>query len=173
MSVTESFTLPAQPGEAGGSDFVPLGGDGWTSPQSMHILRNVVLTSDASGGTNIITISTDPRFSQIVPWVQVGVLGAAAAEDFTLALVSRQRQGQAQSVQHQGQTRFTTLSGGFAIWSPPPVIDVDQIICTFNNTDGDAIILNSIVYNYRLRASEKVPISVLLDVLPRGHAATP
>ena len=172
MAVASTFTLPSQPA-AGNADFVPLGGDGWTSPQSMHILRSVLLAGDATGGNSVITVNTDPRFSCIVPWIQVGVLGATAAEDYVLALVSRQRIGQGQSVQHVGNTFFSALSGGFALWSPPPVIDVDQLSLTISNTDGDTTILNAIVYNFRLRASEKVPIAVLLDVLPRGHGASP
>ncbi len=172
MSVASTFTLPDQP-SAGNADFVPLGGDGWTSPQSMHILRNVLLVMDASGGNAVMTITTDERWSQIVPWLQLGVLGAAAAEAFSMALVSRLRQGQGQSVQLQSTTNFTTLNLGSAFWSPPPVVDVDQIIITQANTDGDTMIINGIIYNYRLRASEKVPIQVLLDVLPRSHASTP
>jgi len=172
VAVAEAFTLPAQP-TAGGADFVPLGGDGWTSPQSMHILRDVLLTMDATGGNAVMTITTDVRFSQVVPWVQLGVIGAVDAEPFSMALVSRQRQGQGQSVQLQATSNFTALNGASAFWSPPPVVDVDQIIITIANVDGDTLVVNGIVYNYKLRATEKVPIGVLLDVLPRGHSSTP
>ncbi len=172
MSVTETVVLPAQPA-VGFADFVPLGGDGWSSPQSMVIIRDFVLAGDATGGTSTFFVETDARFSCIVPWIQIGVVGATAAEDFSLALTSRLRQSQGQNVQLNGETQFTTLGGGFCFWSTPPVIDVDRFQFTFNNTDGDSHVMNAIVYNYQLRASEKVPISILLDVLPRGHASTP
>jgi len=74
MAVSDSVQLPEQP-TSGFTRTQPLGGNGWSDPHSRTTCR-ITLASAAGGGTNILIIRLDPRYTQLVAFVNVSVAGA-------------------------------------------------------------------------------------------------
>ncbi len=134
---------------------------------------NVQLTMDASAGNAIITVTTDPRFENVLVRTELTVFGQAAAQDYLVDATTRVSDI---SMRAFGQTFhdqvvFGTL--GEASWDPPLIINAGVITMTVANTDGDSVHFNGWVYNFAIEASKQVPLSILLAALPRASQVRP
>lgn len=141
---------------------MPLGGNGFTGPQSLYEV-SVSLDGDVSGGNSVITITFDTRFESILLLADTINVGTALDTSVVYRLGST--------------VPFTGVGTGLGMgiltecissWSPPPMIHRDLISSTTVNRDGDDHVLNCLIYNYNIRATEFVPLSRLLSTLPRS-----
>lgn len=170
MSVSVAVTLPAQPA-VGSTFFVPLGGDGLTSPISMFEVA-VNLDSDASGGTNVCTINFDNRFESVVVRAEMAIDSALAAVDY--AIVLNQAQSNRVGVRTQGLTNFEALTGiNHAAWDLPPIMNARNIRFETDNVDDtETAFYTCLVYNFDIDASRRMPLAILLASLPRASFTT-
>lgn len=170
MSVSSSLTLPAQPA-IGSSFFVPLGGDGFTSPMSMFEVA-ITQDSDASGGTNVATVNFDTRFESVVVRAEIAVDSVTAAADY--AMVLNQSQSNRIGIRTQGQTDFNALVGiNHAAWDLPPIMNAQNIRFEADNVDAtETAFFSCLVYNFNIDASRRMPLAILLASLPRASFTT-
>ncbi len=171
MSVLQEITLPAQPA-AGTLQYIPLGGDGWGSPQSAFFL-NMVITGDATGGFTRWRINRDPRFEHILQFMSIESTSATAiAYNFDIFRGAHAPTGV--GVHQVGTTAHSAVSGNVLanqMWTPPPIIDPIKFECKVNNVDTQEDKFKILVYNFNIRASELVPINIMLASLPRAASA--
>jgi len=164
MAIAQDVNLTDQPA-VGSNKWIPLGGDGFTSPQSLYFF-DIANTGDASGGNVVIQVFRDQRFENIASFIQVQVAGAATLVRFD---VSREDTGRAI---HVGSTVIDEAGTfGALLWAPPLIIDAQKWALTLVNTDTEVIRFKGLVYNFDVQASEKVPLSVLVASMPRSPAA--
>ncbi len=76
--------MPAQPAQ-GETHFQPLGGNGRTAPLGCYYAR-LEVDGDASGGSAVVGIQLDPRYTNLVAAVNPAIEAAAGAEDFAVTL---------------------------------------------------------------------------------------
>lgn len=76
MSVIIDLTLPGQPA-SGLVEVIPLGGDGVNAPINV-VAVEVDSVADASGGSNQINVTLDPRYSTVVQYCSARVAFASA-----------------------------------------------------------------------------------------------
>ncbi len=160
MSISLETILPAQP-PAGEIQFVPLGGDGWTSPQSVYFL-NWQSTGDASGGTHQLRVSRDERFEQIGAYLgfrAVGVTPRVIRFDAAVAEVVQ--------AEHIG-TAVVDATINTLMYVPPLLINTTSWTIRTTNNDTEVITFRGMIYNFNVRASERVPLHILLASFPRS-----
>lgn len=164
MSVVREFTLPAQPA-AGEIQFVPLGGDGWIAPQSCYV-GDVQATGTASGGHIHLQVLRDPRFEHIVQFLSLESSSITAIQfrfDFFRTLDV--------AIHNVGTSQIAVPSGrvlACQIWSPPPLVDPVKWAGSTDNVDTELVKFKFVAYNFNIRASEKVPLGVMYQSLPRS-----
>jgi len=164
MAIDLQVNLTDQP-PSGSNKWVPLGGDGWTSPQSLYFF-NINSTGDATGGNHVIQVFRDERFENIASFLLVQAIAAA-----TIVRMDVSREGTGRAT-HIGTTVVDEAgTTGVLSWSPPLIIDAEKWALTLVNTDTEVIAFKGLVYNFNIRASERVPLSVLVASLPRSPAA--
>lgn len=158
---------------------MPLGGDGFTSPHSLYIVH-AVLDSDASGGSNSITVRFDPRYTSLVSYLQTQVTSGAAAigcrmEIRTSALENVTLQQEMPLVAVSGQLRTQGV-----LWTPPalmvtaetaPATSPPFYTSAIDNVDTEALLLTARIYNFDRRARELAPLNLLLSSLTRSVGA--
>ncbi len=159
MAITQTVVLPAQPA-AGDVVYVPLGGDGLTSPQSMYEF-SIDQTGDASGGNATIEIDRDPRFEQLIDFLNVQAVVTTAV----LWQINIRRDRLRAVV---GGSTIPGVLTSHAMYSPPAIIDPFQWSMTIPNVDLQVSRLKGVVYNFNIQASEKVPLSILLASVRRS-----
>ncbi len=166
ISVTSSVTFPAQPA-VGELFYVPLGGDGYTSPFAAHSLRSMRATGDGSGTFVRLEAVLDPRFVSLVSYATVQVQqGTGADADFRLDISSDETsivsvgpitaQAVAQGAIQNARTirpPSTLLPGGSRSSS---------VSVQFVNVSGDFFFLDLWVYLFNIRVRETTPIAPLL-----------
>lgn len=162
MSVLSTFTLPAQPA-AGQAFYTPLGGDGWVAPQSLWYV-DLESTGDSGGGIHQLTINEDLRFSQIVSFLMLQTDGGAVTAEFRVFAETTARAA------HVGPT-IAAASDSFLTWSPPLILNAEAWRVTAPNVDGEVLNLKAMIFNYRKRAAEEVPLDKLLASFPRASTA--
>lgn len=169
MAVTETVVLPAQPA-TGLVDYIPLGGNGYNAPMSAYSFQ-VTLASDASAGTNSITLEMDPQFLSLISYLQVTVSGASASMANRIDI---------------GATTFDVIYDtalvfwddatdvASKLWKPPAAMVTQQnanyqpfVKSHLLNVDGETHFFIGRIYNFAKRARETTPLSVLLANLPR------
>lgn len=176
-SVTDSVQLPEQPA-AGETLTTPLGGNGWSDPHS-RTFCSISLASAAGGGTNILIIRLDPRYTQLVAFASLGV-SAGVADPITgrieldCTLFETWIQGVSMPLRDTGSTGREHN----AVWTPPallcsaePNTDSTQpprVRTIIPNVDGETANLQLVVYNFDKRARELTPIALLLASVPRA-----
>lgn len=168
MSVAETVALPAQPA-TGLTNYTPLGGNGFSAPQSSYNIQ-VTLACDASGGTNKITVTMDPQFTQLVSYVQTTIAGVAADTESSRSVGF-------DTFDEIHDHRPCLLDAGTTanmLWKPPGVMlyQADstydpKVVSTIENVDGDTHFLICRIYNFDKLARQHTPLSVLLANLPR------
>lgn len=163
MAVTKTVVLPAQGPDAGDiTRLRPLGGNGLRGPQSLFEVQ-VTLAGDAGGGASDITVVFDTRFESILLCADNVNTGTALDRTAVFELGSSVPFFGVGTAQGNAIT-----SQSIASWSPPPIVGRDQVKISTNNIDGDSQVITLLIYNYQKRASELVPLSVLLSSLPRA-----
>lgn len=177
MSVSETLALPAQPTD-GIAEYTPLGGDGFNAPDSAtHVTVN--LAGDASGGSSLILVGFDPRYTCLVSYAAVKLQGLAADANlrqeirctfFESFLVS--------SVCSYLPITGVTGALNNALWTPPAILVSAGDSPTTNGPYYRAVTANAGVgttmtvtlriYNFNKRARELVPLPQLLSTLVRS-----
>ncbi len=171
MSVAIETTLPAQPA-TGTCRYVPLGGDGFTSPASSYHFWQAI-AGDASGGYATLTAHMDPRFAALVSFLTVQVNSAAAVPDVKAAIHAAPSTEQDVVLNLIGGVPlFTTTGQAMLTWSPSPLFNAESIVVDFDNVDATELyVFTAVIYNFNIRAAEQTPLSVLLASLPRASSA--
>lgn len=175
MTVTASVQLPDQP-TTGAVRTKALGGNGLISPHSETLVQ-VSSTGDAGGGVNRIYIRMDPRYVQLVAYVELTYAGAAADTPVDMSLTSS-------STFQFGAQRLMLLvdapdSGSMrALWTPPPLLIAADASASATaaptlrvqvpNVLADVITVWCVVYNFDRRARELVPIEAMTRALVRS-----
>lgn len=160
MSISVTQVLPNSP-TLGVLTYIPLGGDGFTSPHAAWEV-NTQLVGDASGGQLSISIEMDDRFVSLVPWVGIAATQVAAADVEALLNVGEMAQ------------RFDLLSvdpsGGSAqiaeLFRPPPALlpgnSVQTLRLRVANITNDLWRLKSYILLFNIDVRTKFPLGPLL-----------
>ena len=175
MSVSAQTALPAQP-TTGSVALVPLGGDGWVAPHSAYTIEQTV-THDASGGSATNEIRFDPRYTQLLSYINcLQTSGADAVEvAFSVECSSNDRILVIKSLPLVAVSGLSTTNTG--LWTPPAILcsaglgvagDLPFFRVVVDNVDTETTIMRARVYNFDKRARERVPLPQLLGTLVRG-----
>lgn len=164
MAIASDFTLGNQP-TVGTSRLVPLGGNGITAPKSMYEVA-VSLVHDASGGTAVITITRDPRFSTLMTLANCFYLGAAGGVEVLFSM--RDAADNGPFARGFANAVPIGIGGSLAVWNPPPIMTMDTWSLTNTNVTGDTSIFNVWFYNFDRRILELSPMWQILANLPRA-----
>ncbi len=172
MSVAVTVSLPASP-VVGNLTYIPLGGDGYTSPRSAQLIE-VALDSDASGGTSTVTIVTDPRWENMVVWMAGETDSATAAVPFRFAQLPRGAP-LGSIMAHRGTTDFSALESlNSAVWTPPSVPNISFVTYLTDNVDAtETTFVSMYILNFSINASHSVPLNILLSNVPRISSSQP
>ncbi len=165
MSVNVSVTLPDQ-AAIGSTTIRPLGGDGYTSPQSYY-LAQIDSTSDASGGTNTVNIVTDPQFQSVVSVIHTSMLSGAADRLVALGLFTQESDIILSVIANMV---VDSDVGQHLLYSPPPLFPCRRVRAVCDNVDTENLELDAVIYNFKRDAFQKVPLAVLLASLPRAFS---
>lgn len=165
MSVTLEFALNEQPA-TGAVNLVPLGGNGFTAPQSMYEIQ-ATLAGDVSGGTNKITFTQDPRFSSLLTLANNTYVGNTGPIEVGFEMRNTAPAGPF-ARGFSNASPLSTINGVIiTVWNPPPIMTMDLWACTTPNVDGDTSNFNAWVYNFNIRVLEVTPMFQILANLPR------
>ncbi len=165
MAVADTFALNEQPG-VGFSNYIPLGRFGDFAPHSMYEV-SASLASDATGGNNVITITSDPRFATICTLMNAPYSGAAAGIEILFQMRDTSKNG-AFARGFANAVPIATVGGfSLAVWNPPPIMTMDTWSLLVANTDADISVFNAWFYNFDIRILEKSPMWRILANLPR------
>lgn len=164
MSVAVVTSLPTQPA-SGVSEFLPLGGDGLVAPIGCYLV-NTQIVGDAGGGTATVTLNLDPRYTNLVAWVNLVVSSAAAAPEFHCR-IEAVADTPPPNVVICGTlpfvAAFTSPNAAF-LWYPPPVywIQNGSIRFTTDNVDAtETYELVAQIYCFHPEVTRVTPLPVL------------
>jgi len=174
MSVQEVFTLPNQPSD-GTVEFIPLGGDGFTSPIGFYQLRDIQLAGDASGGSAQFLVTMDDRYVSLVSFVTGQVVQATGADvDFRWFL--------------SGTFIATVIESGTDVnpsstlgdtpghtWFPPPLLlpgggAVGTATIRWPNVNTEIYDISAHIFLFNIRVREFTQLGPLF--WSRGQSAT-
>lgn len=175
MSVITDVYLPDQPA-VGESTIVPLGGDGYTAPQSM-LYAEASSTGDASGGTNRIRFRFEEVHSHMLAWLAVQVDGQTANSRSLVNLVWGSR---GENLPDSISLPYTPEGGaneGYGLWRPPPLIfepaprDPTQMTAPFVeayvlNSNGVVLKVGMCAYQFRTNTRSTTPFPLLAANFP-------
>ncbi len=168
MAITQTLTLPNQP-PVGAVEYIPLGGNGWTAPQSAFAV-DWRITGDVSGGATRWVLNRDPRFEHILQFMMI-------ESDSATAITYRMdifRGISAGAVHNVGTTALSAVIGhvlASQMWVPPPIIDPNKFEAKIDNVSTEVGKFKLLIYNFNIRASEEMPLSMLLASLSRAASA--
>lgn len=163
MSVSITLTLPSQPA-AGVVRLRPLGGDGYSSPQSMYIV-DCDSVSDASGGVNTITVNLDPQYQSVISLIATQLESGTADVPVFITL---HPEGLTPSFGVQKDMKFNSDVGSNLLYAPPPMFNAVRVLTRTDNVDTETLHLAFIAHNFKRDAFQKVPLNIILASLPRG-----
>lgn len=163
MSVAVTLNMPDQPA-AGSVRLRPLGGNGYTSPQSNYLVT-VNLASDASAGNNAITINLDPQYQSVVSLVQCQLESGTVDVPVFIAIFP---EGITPSFGIQAVMDIDPDVGQNLLYSPPPMFNAVRLLARTDNVDTETLHLAAIIHNFKRDAFQKVPLNIILASLPRG-----
>ncbi len=169
MAVSATLTLPGQP-PAGVSTFSPLGGAGLSSPIACY-LSSVAVVGDASSGNATCTINMDPRYCNLVAFVNVDVSSAAGAGDFQIRMESITA-GPGPTVNILGtlpQTSAFISPNASFLWYPPPIYWVQEGTLRFTTPNVDVTETYTMVaqiYCFHPEATRRTPLGILQMNVP-------
>ncbi len=165
MAVSLAVNLTDQPPD-GKIEYLPLGGDGYTSPHSLYSV-DVSLSQDVSGGVAAIVISRDERFEHLIT-----LMGSFNSNTSAVATQFDVTAGESSGPFFISNALPVLTPGGTqtALWTPPPIINPITMALRVANVDGFAFTLTMLVFNFRIDASKRIPLPVLLSSLPSAGA---
>jgi len=167
ISVTQAFTLPAQPA-SGAVTYIPLGGDGYTAPFAAYAIRLARITGDASSGFMGIDITMDPRFCSLITFI-TGQIQQATSADADVEL-SISGSPYPTVVSSGPQVAVASLVSGFEIastFNPPPIIlpggnQAPLLRARYLNVNGDFGFIDAMVFLFNISVRETTPMGWLL-----------
>jgi len=165
LSINLTVTLPNQPA-TGSTTIRPLGGDGYTSPQSYY-LADITGVADASGGSITLNIVTDPQFQSVVSILHTSMLSGAGDRLVAIGMFTQESDIVLTVI---GNMVVDADVGQSMLYSPPPLFPCRRVRAVVDNVDTETFELDMVVYNFKRDAFQKVPLNVLLDSLPRGFS---
>lgn len=165
MSVSVTLNLPEQP-SSGLLQIKPLGGDGYTSPQSYYLLE-INQVSGAGGGTNTILVNLDPQYQCVVALMQTNLASPAADRVVRLDIFP---EGLFPEFSIQAVMAFDADVGSNLMYSPPPLFNQRRVSAITDAVDTETLALRLVIYNFKRDAFQKVPLNILLESLPRGFS---
>ena len=173
ISVTEDLVLPAQPA-SGVTNYIPLGGDGYTAPFAAYAVNAFTLTGDATGGRVELKVTMDARYCSLVQYLNMTNLQAATADaEFRFVLGAALAAGAVPQQTLSGDITAINgnISGGVATlnqtWSPAPFILPGGDVLPFVmgqmlNVDTDVYTIRTYVFLFNIRVREVTPMGPLL-----------
>ena len=183
MSKNVEYQLPgALPGPSDSVTYIPLGGDGWSAPQSAYSVY-LKHQGDSSGDEFSLEVAFDPQYTSLVQYMSFNAQYGAAVNDFAVRTALRVTKRD-EVVQKTWQYSEASLDqsvvpqfGYNDVWEPPGLMlssnsnagfDLNpRIALVANNDPACNLTLSLRVLNFQKRAREEVPLNVLLSSLPR------
>jgi len=169
IAVSVAVTLPAQPA-VGRVTYIPLGGDGKMSPIAAYSVVGVGVTGAAGGGSALMTVTMDDRYSSLIQYVSWSNDQVARADaDFRTRIATPIRLTPILS----DSGLQTSISSSIAsatvsrTWAPPPVIlgggsSPGFLEHAMLNVADDEYLLNAMVFLFDIRVRELTPMGPLL-----------
>lgn len=171
MSTSATFTPPAQPA-TGTLTLVPLGGDGFTAPQTAYAINNFQHTGTSGGGKNTMTIEMDDRFCSLVSFISFGILqGTSTDAEFRLQVGSSTGGVQIPSLSEGGlvEAISSTVSNqeisktiNLIPMMMPGAGNAGRIQLEFLNIENDVYRISTLIYLFNIRVRELTPMGPLL-----------
>ncbi len=169
MTVVDTLTLPDQP-TTGSTNYIPLGGDGYSAPIAAYSVAGFQTAGDASAGLLQQAIVCDARYCSLVSWVTGSIQQATPADaDFRFNLSSLSNRS-VPLMTHAGAT--VAIAAAFTVeinelWVPSPVVlpggtDIGTIALNRVNVDGDVYNAHAMIYLFDIRVRELTPMGPLL-----------
>ncbi len=164
MAVAATLNLPGQP-TSGSAEFLPLGGDGLVAPIGCY-MADLQLAGDASSGNCTLTINLDPRYTNLIAFINVTVASAAAAGDFSIRMEALES-GPLPNVQIVGTfPHIANQTGPNAafLWYPPPIYYIQNGNIRFITVNIDATETYQIVaqiYCFHPEVTRRTPLPIL------------
>lgn len=165
MAVSETVSLPAQP-TVGSSVFRPLGGNGYTAPQSMFIVDSFQTDGDGSGGLHSMLINSDVRFECVLAAVSINYVGSSTDAPLVCTVKTQNVTGVTYRANFTLVNQAIGSNQARGLWTPPPIFGMTQLTVQTNNVDGDDMTVSAVIYNFNRRASELVSLDKLLSSIP-------
>lgn len=164
MSVSESVTLPAQPG-SGTLRFVPLGGDGYTAPFAMWQIRDFIATGDSGAGNQVVSIGMDDRYCSLVGYAAMTYTDTAV-QDIRWVLAGTQVPLQVRTIKLSPSSASLNTATMSDLWLPPAAVSpgatpVTLSITTLNN-DTEVLTLHASIFLFNINARQKMPYQALV-----------
>ncbi len=167
MSVSATITLPEQPA-VGSIAYVPLGGDGYAAPFAMYQLNSVGVVNDATSGTAQLFINMDPQFQAVIQNMVFDIASAAADKELVCSISDRTGLYTDFAQVIALLPSITGISNARASWCPVPLFDVGQINGIVANVDTETLSISGQILLFNRRATEIVPLPLLLASLSRA-----
>lgn len=185
MSINTELQLPGPVPDPTSDSvvFIPLGGDGWSAPQSAYSVH-VVASGDASGNEASIEVAPDPQYVSLVQYMSFRVQ-YSTGNDISCRTAIRVTKGD----EVAQKTWFTNRPGGGLdwdvqndfgfneVWAPPGLLISSNTNAEFDQNprltlvaENDAsleLVMSARILNFQKRVREEVPLSVILSSLPR------
>ncbi len=138
MAVALTLTLPAQPTD-GTSTFTPLGGNGTQSPIGCYF-TNMQLAGDASSGNAVLTMNLDPRYTNLIAFINMTAASAAVATDFQCRIeaVDGSVLPNVVIVGTMPHIANQTSPNAAFLWYPPPIYFIQNGSIRFITDNVDA-----------------------------------
>ncbi len=167
MAVSTVLSIPDSPA-TGLLTYVPLGGDGWTSPHSVWEV-SVASVGVAGGGNNVVDVNFDPRWETVCAYMRCTNDSASAAIEMLFELLQTHNQPSLSAFANSLPVIQLTSLNVFT-WCPPPIVGMRRARVTTTNVDGDTLLFQMYLYNFQRTVLQKVPLAHILASLPRGDS---
>lgn len=169
VAVSSTVTLPAQP-TAGNVRYIPLGGDGYTSPFAAYNLVGHAVTGAAGGGAAVLTCIMDDRFVSLISYISVADVQAVSADADVSIVLTAAEVGMPTQALSEAVTAISAVVNVGTIrrtWTPPPVLLAGgskrgQITFSMVNVDTDVYSMSALIYLFNIRVRETTPMGPLL-----------
>ncbi len=145
--------------------FSPLGGDGLGAPLGCY-LTDLQLVGDASVGTATLTVNFDPRYTNLLAFVNVTAASTTASPDMNLRMEAVDA-GPGPNVTIVGsmpQITLSTTPNAAFLWFPPPIYYIQNGSVRFVTNNIDATETYQIVlqiYCFHPEVTRRTPLPVL------------
>jgi len=165
VSVAIVFVLPDAP-PVGTLKYVPLGGNGYTSPHGMYVVKGLAIAGDATGGTTKMSIILDDRFCSMVGYASVVSANTASDPGSVRWVITSSDVAQQFRVVEVPES---AVAGPISdTWLPPATIlpggpGVASLTVDLVNEDTLISQLYAQIFVYNINARERVPFELLVS----------